>query len=604
MAVIIEDKNDITGTIQCGSNPDYPAASINDQFQVIQAGKIGGASGVAVSVGDLVKCLVTNNGGNQAAVGDKFLVIQGNLEQATESAVGYAKIATQSAVDTGTNDTDYVTPLKLKTYVDSRIGSAFTPADGTAAAPSYSWASSTNYGMYRNTAESGIGWSLAGTRYMNLSNGNLSVYTNITSTGSGTFSGFMYLNTASGGTVGGTLSIVSQWEGANGVVVRGSASNYSGYAFAYKNSGNTFLWYVDSTGYANAVGVRVRDFDGVTYKKVFESTATGVLDVSKDFIATDIYSSNNSARIAKFLGVASAVNYWTFENSISGSQVRAVADGTDTNVGIRFVTKGTGIFTFLAQTAAGSGAFTFQNSITSNGAAQFSFYNSRNGNTSNTSELRLVQQNGSNAATCNTYVWAQGTTITSGSEQTKFGIDVMASGVRTTVFEINGTVATILAGDGAAVLGNGRIFAGVTGNFTGAHSTNANNTDYFWRQNSAGTGNINAKSGGQVNFLIGGTGGTTIGKYDINGLYFKALYILDFDAVTYKIALKSLATNILSVGDDFSNGVKIINKFGFGVTPVVQQTGGAATAGAAYTATEQSMIQKAYDTLRAFGFLS
>jgi len=42
----------------------------------------------------------------------------------------------------------------------------------------------------------------------------------------------------------------------------------------------------------------------------------------------------------------------------------------------------------------------------------------------------------------------------------------------------------------------------------------------------------------------------------------------------------------------------------FGTTPVSQQTGGAATAGGAYTATEQAMLQAAYDALRAYGLLS
>lgn len=41
-----------------------------------------------------------------------------------------------------------------------------------------------------------------------------------------------------------------------------------------------------------------------------------------------------------------------------------------------------------------------------------------------------------------------------------------------------------------------------------------------------------------------------------------------------------------------------------GATPAIRQTGGAATAGAAYTATEQGMIQKAYDALRTFGLLT
>ena len=42
----------------------------------------------------------------------------------------------------------------------------------------------------------------------------------------------------------------------------------------------------------------------------------------------------------------------------------------------------------------------------------------------------------------------------------------------------------------------------------------------------------------------------------------------------------------------------------FGVAPVVRQTGGAATAGAAYTATEQGMINRMYTALRNYGLLT
>lgn len=41
----------------------------------------------------------------------------------------------------------------------------------------------------------------------------------------------------------------------------------------------------------------------------------------------------------------------------------------------------------------------------------------------------------------------------------------------------------------------------------------------------------------------------------------------------------------------------------FNTAPVVQQTGGAATAGGSYTATEQGMIQRMYDGLRNLGLL-
>lgn len=56
---------------------------------------------------------------------------------------------------------------------------------------------------------------------------------------------------------------------------------------------------------------------------------------------------------------------------------------------------------------------------------------------------------------------------------------------------------------------------------------------------------------------------------------------------------------------DVVGPVRLNGNFGaFNTTPVAQQAGGAATAGAVYTATEQEMLQKAYDALRAYGFLS
>lgn len=55
----------------------------------------------------------------------------------------------------------------------------------------------------------------------------------------------------------------------------------------------------------------------------------------------------------------------------------------------------------------------------------------------------------------------------------------------------------------------------------------------------------------------------------------------------------------------FKLGTSSSQKIGFlGATPVAQQAGGAATASARYSSTEQAMLQKVYDCLRAFGLLS
>jgi hypothetical protein len=68
------------GLINCSSNPDYPAADADDTYRVSVAGKIGGASGVTVEVGDLAVCLDNATpSGDQATVGANWTIIQGNL---------------------------------------------------------------------------------------------------------------------------------------------------------------------------------------------------------------------------------------------------------------------------------------------------------------------------------------------------------------------------------------------------------------------------------------------------------------------------------------------------------------------------------------------
>lgn len=100
--------------IDCSSNPNYPAAEAGDTYKVTVAGKIGGASGEDVEVGDLIICTADNAGGTQAQVGQHFFIVQANIDQATESVPGFAKIATQAQTDAGTNDDTIVTPKKLQ----------------------------------------------------------------------------------------------------------------------------------------------------------------------------------------------------------------------------------------------------------------------------------------------------------------------------------------------------------------------------------------------------------------------------------------------------------------------------------------------------------
>src|SRR5690625_127925 len=100
--------------IDCSTNPNYPAAERGDTYKVTGAGKIGGSSGEAVEVGDLIVCTTDNAGGTQAQVGQHFFIVQSNIDQATETVAGFAKLATQAIVDAGTNDDTIVTPKKLQ----------------------------------------------------------------------------------------------------------------------------------------------------------------------------------------------------------------------------------------------------------------------------------------------------------------------------------------------------------------------------------------------------------------------------------------------------------------------------------------------------------
>jgi hypothetical protein len=62
----------------------------------------------AVSVGDTLFAKVDN----ATALGD-WVVVERNLNPATETVEGIARIATQAETDAGTNDTAFITPLKL-----------------------------------------------------------------------------------------------------------------------------------------------------------------------------------------------------------------------------------------------------------------------------------------------------------------------------------------------------------------------------------------------------------------------------------------------------------------------------------------------------------
>lgn len=77
---------DFKGNIDCSASPNYPAALKGDAYAVSVAGKIGGASGASVDVGDMIVASADNAGGTQAAVGSSWFILEHNLAGALLAA--------------------------------------------------------------------------------------------------------------------------------------------------------------------------------------------------------------------------------------------------------------------------------------------------------------------------------------------------------------------------------------------------------------------------------------------------------------------------------------------------------------------------------------
>lgn len=78
-AMATADAMSYKGSIDCSTNPNYPAANAGDTYKVSVAGKIGGASGVNVMQGFLLVCLADNTAsGTHAVVGANWDIVPVN----------------------------------------------------------------------------------------------------------------------------------------------------------------------------------------------------------------------------------------------------------------------------------------------------------------------------------------------------------------------------------------------------------------------------------------------------------------------------------------------------------------------------------------------
>lgn len=104
------------GVVDASTNPNYPAAVTGDFYKISVAGKIGGASGIDVQVGDAILATADNAGGTQAAVGTSWTVLQSNVDQATDATLGLVELATLAETEARTDTVRAVTPSGLASF--------------------------------------------------------------------------------------------------------------------------------------------------------------------------------------------------------------------------------------------------------------------------------------------------------------------------------------------------------------------------------------------------------------------------------------------------------------------------------------------------------
>jgi hypothetical protein len=88
---------DFKGSTNCSANPNYPAALKGDAYVVSAAGKIGGASGVSVDIGDIYVAIADNAGGTQASVGTSWTAFEHNTAGTLLAANNLADVASAAS---------------------------------------------------------------------------------------------------------------------------------------------------------------------------------------------------------------------------------------------------------------------------------------------------------------------------------------------------------------------------------------------------------------------------------------------------------------------------------------------------------------------------
>lgn len=130
---------ELKGDTDCSSNPNYPAGEVGDAYYVSVAGKIGGASGKVVEVGDVYVCKTDAASGAEGAVGTSWFVVQANLTGITSAGLAFIQAADAAAQkvllslvkgDVGLGNVDD-TADAAKSIATTQLTGTITPAQAT-----------------------------------------------------------------------------------------------------------------------------------------------------------------------------------------------------------------------------------------------------------------------------------------------------------------------------------------------------------------------------------------------------------------------------------------------------------------------------------------
>lgn len=129
------------GVINASANPNYPAGNAGDTYRISVAGKIGGASGPNVEVGDILICTADGTAaGTHATVGASWTILQVNIDGAlTVANIGVsvqaydAGLQSIAGLATAANQGLYLTGADAyATYSLTAGGRALAAVAGTA----------------------------------------------------------------------------------------------------------------------------------------------------------------------------------------------------------------------------------------------------------------------------------------------------------------------------------------------------------------------------------------------------------------------------------------------------------------------------------------